>query len=255
MGMIGPNCSSVYNFILGWMGYSMAGIINVLLLPPKIVPPFVLTIDAPFLTASSIRALRNWIRLGLGNGVTWEYVIPFFFLVEVWFCHGKPMFKDSTALDNFCTNKSACIFGTKNIFNAVQRCPLNERLPSNDSVIIFLKIVVPFCSVTPWNISGNTIAAFLAPNCKNVFNRCGWVWYCINWSALLEDPIMAKPWISPVCNIAGNTFAPDPAMKLTVPWGTCLAKASNVNKWANPPTAGILTIQIFPNNSAGINVA
>ena len=94
------------------------------------------------------------------------------------------------------------------IFNAVQRWPLNERVP-----------VIHSLTAKSKSASGNTIAGFFASKPRTIRSRFFFGWVFCNALAELLCPISAKTSIFPVSIIGEAKVRPLPNKILTTPFG------------------------------------
>src|SRR6266850_256548 len=88
-------------------------------------PPPSLMTRAPLALASSIASVMYAVRCRPGNGVI---VTPF--------SHGMPILSLASSSMKRCRNNSAIDSCTISILSAVQRCPLNESVPSRHSLTV-----------------------------------------------------------------------------------------------------------------------
>ena len=194
-------------------------------------PPFLLTIDAPLDTASSIRSLIYWGLDGSGKGVKKESS-----------SHGIPNFKLSTAFANFMLNLSTIDSWTYKTLSAVHLCPLYERQPEIHSWIVKSR-----------SASGNIIPGFFASSPKTSLSL--FLLGCWSWRATADElwPISASTSTKPVFIIGGHIFLPLPNKILTTPGGKHSLKAFNRGAIKRTPCFAGLKIVVLPIKIAGIN--
>mmetsp|Transcript_7856 Transcript_7856/g.19500 ORF Transcript_7856/g.19500 Transcript_7856/m.19500 type:complete len:208 (+) Transcript_7856:774-1397(+) len=202
----------------GVTGYRTAGIISVDWGPPMISPPLLLTISAPFETASSMRRRIRSVRFLFGSGVKWEYVVlQFSSPLSPHNCHGRPVCMLSMRSAIILLNSAPCPFGMKKSFREVQRCPLKLNAPKTDWSTA-LDSSSAFSDPSR-NRSGKKIPMFFASSCKNTFNRWGWGCCRRSVSAAPDPPMKARASTFPVSINTGIVSRPRPATKFIAPGG------------------------------------